>query len=152
MAHVNLDSKIRLLFEDSDAAVKEILSIIEERYGEVPLVSRVLSTKPEIFIPNFVKSSRLMTDSTLEPKVAELVALASAVALRCSPCALSHMKRALVRGASREEVLDAVLIAAHVAETSSLAVGLRKLLEAEAEEEECTFGCGMGEGSTEEER
>jgi AhpD family alkylhydroperoxidase len=146
MAHVNLNSKVNILFEDKEATVKEILSMIEERYGEVPLVSRVLSTKPEIFIPNFIKNSNLILGSTLEPKVAELVALASAVALRCDACALSHMKRALANGASKEEVLDAVLIASHVAETSSLAIGLRKFLEVEsAAREECACDYGMCE-------
>lgn len=140
MAHRNLDSKVHLLFEDKEETVKEILRVIEDRYGEVPLVSRVMSTRPEVFIPGFIKSSNLIAGSALEPKVAELVALASAVALRCDACALSHMKRALDSGANKEEVLGAVFIASHVAETSSLAVGLRKFLEVDsAADEDC--GC-----------
>ncbi|NOZ58852.1 MAG: carboxymuconolactone decarboxylase family protein [Euryarchaeota archaeon] len=143
MSRVDLNSKLRSLLEEGDALVEEMLSTLEERYGEVPFVARMLSTRAEVFVPGFFKSQQLMEEGALEPRVAELVALASAVALRCPPCALSHMKRALARGASREEVLDAVLIAAHVAETSSLAVGLRKLLEAESAMEDCTPGCGV---------
>ncbi|WP_457554506.1 carboxymuconolactone decarboxylase family protein [Candidatus Pyrohabitans sp.] len=127
-----------------NASMEELLRAVQERYGEVPLIARVLGEhRPEILAAGMEKSFRLMREGALEPRVAELVALAAAVALRCPPCALSHMRRALASGANRQEVLDAVLIASHVAETSSLAVGLRKFLEASAAEEECALGCGV---------
>ncbi len=58
--------------------VQELLELIESRYGSVPLVARVLSQKPHIFIPHVIKGMHtLRAPRALDPKVVELIAVAA---------------------------------------------------------------------------
>ena len=50
--------------------------------------------------------------SALDPKTRELLMLALACVFRCPHCTESHLKRALEVGATKQEVSDALLIAA----------------------------------------
>jgi AhpD family alkylhydroperoxidase len=47
----------------------------------------------------------------LEPKVHELIALAVAVTTRCDGCIAVHTKAAVEKGASREEIAEALGVA-----------------------------------------
>jgi AhpD family alkylhydroperoxidase len=47
----------------------------------------------------------------LDPKTTELMALAIAIAQRCEGCVVFHAKTAQSKGASRQEVLDAIAVA-----------------------------------------
>ena len=50
--------------------------------------------------------------SALDEKTAELIKLATSSVLRCQHCTELHIRKALEVGASRQEVADALLIAA----------------------------------------
>jgi AhpD family alkylhydroperoxidase len=50
----------------------------------------------------------------LDPKTKELIALGIAVAVRCEDCIGFHVKAACERGASREEVLEALAMAIYM--------------------------------------
>jgi AhpD family alkylhydroperoxidase len=52
--------------------------------------------------------------NALDSKTKELIALAIAVAVRCDDCIAFHAKAALARGASREEVLEALGMAIYM--------------------------------------
>ncbi len=52
--------------------------------------------------------------SALDAKTKELIALATAVAIRCDDCIAFHAKAALEQGASREEVLEALGMAIYM--------------------------------------
>lgn len=52
--------------------------------------------------------------NALDSKTKELIALAVAVALRCDDCIAFHAKASLERGASREEVLEALGMAIYM--------------------------------------
>lgn len=113
--------------DSGEAMAQELLDNLRERYGEEPLVARVLRERPELYVPMALKSSAVIRDSPLGPKVAELLAVASAAALQCEPCLLMHIKQALRAGASEDEVLSATLIAGSIAESSVQAYAFRAL-------------------------
>jgi AhpD family alkylhydroperoxidase len=52
--------------------------------------------------------------NALDSKTKELIAIAVAVAIRCDDCIAFHAKAALERGASREEVLEALGMAIYM--------------------------------------
>lgn len=47
----------------------------------------------------------------LDPKVHELIALAVAVTTRCDGCIVTHVKKAVDHGATREEIAEALGVA-----------------------------------------
>ncbi len=52
--------------------------------------------------------------TALDPRTKELIALAIAVAVRCDACVAFHAESAVKRGASREEVLEAMGMAIYM--------------------------------------
>lgn len=50
------------------------------------------------------------SDSALDTKYKELIAVGAAVATRCIPCLANHANNAILHGATREEVIDAAAI------------------------------------------
>lgn len=137
MDHETLMNKIAALFEDEEGATQSLLELIEARYGSVPLVARVLSRKPRVFIPHVIKGMHTLgAPQALEPKVAELVAVAAATALRCDHCVRRHIEMALAQGATLDEVLETIIVASMIAESSSLAVALREYRKVEARRSE----------------
>lgn len=134
MDYETLMTRIAALFEDEEEMVQGLLEVMERRYGTVPLVARVLSEKPRIFIPHAIKGMHtLRGPRALEPKVAELIAVATATALRCEHCVRTHIKGALARGATLDEILETIVIAGMIAESSSLSVALREYRKAQAQ-------------------
>lgn len=55
-----------------------------------------------------------LAPKALDTKTKELIALAIAVAIRCDDCIAFHVKAALERGASREEVTEALGMAIYM--------------------------------------
>src|SRR5919206_3995949 len=50
----------------------------------------------------------------LDPKVQELISLAASLVAKCEGCLDGHMKKALALGASKEEISEAICIAAAI--------------------------------------
>jgi AhpD family alkylhydroperoxidase len=95
--------------------------------GELGFLLKVLKERPRNFNPFILKGMAIYKEpSTLDRKTAELVAIGAAAALRCDHCLEAHMRRAMEQGASLEEVLDAVLVAGAISESSTLSVAFRK--------------------------
>lgn len=106
---------------------QELLAELESRYGEAPLVARVLAREPGVYIPSALKNAAVLRDSPLGPRIAELVAVGAAAALHCDYCLNVHSEQALRAGASEEELLSAMLIAGAIAESSVQAYAFRAL-------------------------
>lgn len=67
----------------------------------------------EAMMPETAKSfNSLMdftfTDGALSAKMKELIALAISVTVRCEPCMNYHLEEASAKGASKEEILEAM--------------------------------------------
>ncbi|QKQ98361.1 hypothetical protein GKQ38_02430 [Candidatus Nanohaloarchaea archaeon] len=73
----------------------------------------------------FTEWQNEVEDSTsFDDKTRELMMLAVASAIKCDYCIDAHSKKAIRHGADREEVADAVQIAAEVRAASTVAYGV----------------------------
>ncbi|MGE5173616.1 MAG: carboxymuconolactone decarboxylase family protein [Betaproteobacteria bacterium] len=87
----------------------------------------MLKERPRTFNPYLFKGMSIYKEpSALDRKTVELVAVGAAAALRCDHCLEAHMHRAMNEGASLKEIMDTVLVAGAISESSTLSVGFRK--------------------------
>lgn len=123
----DLIKKAKTLMKDSDLA-EALAGMIEERRGSLGfLLSELKEKRHRTFTPYILKGSSIYTEpACLDPKTVELVAVAASSALRCEHCLEAHMERALQEGASLDEILDVILIAGAISESSTLSVSFRK--------------------------
>jgi AhpD family alkylhydroperoxidase len=95
--------------------------------GELGFLLKVLKERPRNFNPFILKGMAIYKEpSSLDRKTAELVAVAASAALRCDHCLETHMRRAMNEGASLEEIMDTLLVAGAISESSTLSVAFRK--------------------------
>jgi len=111
-----------------DAEVKSRLEQIKELYGMVPLVPQVLSERPDLFLPYFdLSEATLFHPQHLDRKTLELAAVAAGSALASEHCLTVHIDQARRAGASKDELLEAILVGALMSMTKSQSVSLRVL-------------------------
>ncbi|MDR3102807.1 MAG: carboxymuconolactone decarboxylase family protein [Methanocalculaceae archaeon] len=126
--------------------VKEIavewLARVEDEYGAAPLIYKKLAASPEALISHLLYKNAVMQISSLEPRVIELISLAVGAALRCDHCTAYHMQVAKKIGISKEEILETVLVAGLLANSSVLANAYRVIPEASTEP--CGVSCAIG--------
>jgi len=118
------------MVEESDQAdvVQDILKRTKEVFGRVPLVSEVLSERPDLFIPYSEMSKNLF----IEPKhmdlvTAELAAIAAGAALSSEHCLGVHIEQALKYGATKDKIMEAMMIGAFMTMNRSNSISLRCL-------------------------
>ncbi|MDD3233179.1 MAG: carboxymuconolactone decarboxylase family protein [Candidatus Methanomethylophilus sp.] len=108
-----------------EEAVK-MLNAIKSRYGSVPLVTEVLSERPDKFIPVVHAATQIMEkDSSFDSRTRYLLALSAAAALGGEHCIRLQMNNALKAGASRDEVLETLLISSYMSMTRSQSYSFR---------------------------
>jgi AhpD family alkylhydroperoxidase len=127
---VNAESK---LIRDAKALLgkKELAEALAEfhagKNGELGFLLKVLKERPRNFNPFLLKGMAIYKEpSALDRKTAELVAVGASAALRCDHCLEAHMHRAMDAGASLVELMDALLVAGAISESSTLSVAFRK--------------------------
>ncbi len=98
---------------------------IEQEYGKVPLIFQRMAERPEVLISHLLYKDAVTKTSALDPKYVELICLAVGAALKCTHCTGYHMQAALKMGASRDEILETVLIAGLISNSSVLANAYR---------------------------
>jgi AhpD family alkylhydroperoxidase len=123
------------------ATAMEWLIRAEEEYGSVPLIYKKLVDCPEALISHLLYKNAVNQMSSLEPKVIELISLAVGAALRCDHCTAYHMQVAGKMGISKEEILEAVLIAGLLANSSVLANAYRVI--PDVAKESCGASCSI---------
>ena len=123
----DLIKKAKNLMKDRGLA-EALAAVIEERRGSLGfLLAELKERRHRTFTPYLLKGSSIYAESAcLDPKSVELIAVAAASALRCEHCLEAHMERALQEGASLDEILDVILIAGAISESSTLSVSFRK--------------------------
>ena len=110
--------------------VKEILKNTEKEYGYVPLVSKILSERPDLFIPSSNLHSALFEGKgEAERKARHLNALAAAAALGAEHCMMVHMQFAEKHGATKNEILEAMETGAYMAMSHAQSYAFRKFRE-----------------------
>lgn len=91
----------------------------------------------------------IFKDAFLDLKTKELIAVASSVLMRCQFCVDTHSQRAIVAGATKEEIAEAISVAMFVAVGSQIGWTniyeeniYDKICERDAkEEEDCNCCC-----------
>ena len=110
-----------------ETLTEALLESLVEQHGSLGFILNVLKERPRNFNPFILKGMAIYKEpSSLDLKTAELVAIGAAAALRCEHCLESHMNRARAEGASLAEIMDSVLIAGAIADSSTLSVAFRK--------------------------
>jgi AhpD family alkylhydroperoxidase len=84
-----------------------------------PVPSKDLTQKrkdlaPEIFTAFQAFSQRVFADGALPSKTKELIAVAVAHVTQCPYCIRSHTKRATLKGATGQEIMEAIWVAAEM--------------------------------------
>jgi AhpD family alkylhydroperoxidase len=120
------EEKLALIVKQgADVTADEWLKVIEVEYGKVPLVFRRMGERPEVLISHLLYKGTVAQTSPLDPKYVELISLAVGAALKCPHCTGYHMQAALKMGASREEILEVILLAGMISNSSVLANSYR---------------------------
>ncbi|HOV83170.1 MAG TPA: carboxymuconolactone decarboxylase family protein [Methanothrix sp.] len=122
---------IQALLENSDSIQEDIFEDSEAMLGTVPFILRLMARRPEFMIFSSLKDFYVLRPESLEPKTAELLAVAAAAASGADRCLKVHMNAALREGASKDEILDTLFIAALIGQTRVLASSLRAYQEFE---------------------
>ena len=131
MDKTSLLQQVTAILEDN-SLTEAITEMYENERGGLGFLLNTLKRRPRTFNPHVFKGMSLLGQpATLDVKTAELVAVGAAAALMCEHCLEAHINRAVAEGATFEEILDAILIAGAIAESSTLAVALRKFKQLE---------------------
>jgi len=130
------------------AISKEWLGHIQDENGRIPFIFQRMAERPKVLISHLLYKGAVTETSTLNPKYVELISMAVGAALQCSHCVEYHMQAALKRGATREEILEVILIAGLLANSVVLAEAYRVM---DAQMPECggecdTNGVEVGKG------
>jgi AhpD family alkylhydroperoxidase len=114
------------IIEDGTAPTsREWLDDIDKEYGRVPLIFKRMAERPEILISHLLYKSAVTTAGAIDPKMLELISLAVGAALKCPHCVDYHVRAAIRKGATREEVLEVILVAGMLANSAILANAYR---------------------------
>jgi AhpD family alkylhydroperoxidase len=125
---MDLENIKEILEKDEDEAVSDVLSTVEERYGEVPYILNFMKDMPELLIPKVMYDNSIMREfERLDPETIELICVGVASALRCDHCLKMHIRVARRLGLTREQIFDAILIGGALSNASVLAEGTRAL-------------------------
>jgi AhpD family alkylhydroperoxidase len=115
----------QIIDQGGEKTAVEWMKVIEDEYGRAPLIFKRMSERPEVLISHLLYKGAVVQTSSLDPKYVELISLAVGATLRCQHCTSYHMQAAIKKGASREEVLEVILIAGLISNSSVLANAYR---------------------------
>jgi len=109
---------------------EKILKAIEKQFGFIPVVNQVLSERPDLFIPtaNFGKAV-LEGKGDLDQKTRYLAAVSAAAALGGEHCVRVQMDHAVQAGATKDEILECLVIGSYMALTRSQSYSFREYAE-----------------------
>ncbi len=130
----------KIVQRGTQKTAEEWLKSIHHEYGRVPLIFERMAERPEVLISHLLYKGAVTTTSTLDPKQVELISLAVGSALKCRHCVDYHIRAALKKGATREEVLEVILIAGLTANAAVLANAYRVMNDAV---QECGATCDL---------
>ncbi len=106
---------------------EKILAAIKKEYGFIPLINQVLAERPDLFIPvaNLGRAA-IEGRGVMEKKTRYLCALSAASAEGAEHCIKVQADHAIKEGASRDEILEAMVIGTYMAMTRSQSYALRE--------------------------
>jgi AhpD family alkylhydroperoxidase len=108
--------------------VRKVLDRAKEEYGFVPLVSQVMSGRPDIYLPySEISSSLFFKPQHMDRRTAELSAIAAGAALGSENCLGVHIPQALKLGVSEEAIMESMLIGSLMCMNRSNSIAFRCL-------------------------
>jgi len=135
-----------ILKRGTPAISREWLANVQDEDGRIPFIFERMAERPEVLVSHLLYKGAVTETSTLDPKYVELISMAVGAALQCSHCVEYHMQAATKKGATREEILEVILITGLLANSVVLAEAYRVM---EAQMPSCGGSCdtnGFGEG------
>lgn len=130
-------AKLSSLIENDEQAAEAVEEYLRQRDGGLGVMLGVLRRRPETFVPYVLHGAQVYdAPKAIDPKTAELAAVAASAALMCEHCLDAHMRAARRKGATLEEIFDVLLVAGSITQSSTLSVAFRRfrLLEGKNEE------------------
>lgn len=98
--------RIRLLTkEDAPQNSKELLEEVQQRFGGIPNIFKVMSNSPSI-LRSYLKFSEALSSGILDAKIAERIALFVSEQNKCEYCLSAHSLIAKNAGLSKEEIIQ----------------------------------------------
>jgi len=113
-------------------ATDRIMKAIEDKYGFVPVVNKVMSGRPDMFVPsaNFSQAVLDREDGAIERKNRFLCAISAAAAVGGEHCLRVQIKHAKEAGATKDEILESIMIGSYMSMTRSQSYALRAYADA----------------------
>ncbi|MEM4525889.1 MAG: carboxymuconolactone decarboxylase family protein [Methanothermobacter sp.] len=102
---------------------------LEKFFGFVPEIFKVLEDEPQTLKVYYDKMENIISNDALPLVTKELIGVGAAAALGSEHCLKTHIKVAKRLGASKDEILLAILIGASMAESTALSKSLRTFKE-----------------------
>lgn len=127
---------IKALLDQNPSLQEDIFDDSEEMLGTVPFILQVMARRPEFMIFSSLKDFYALRPKSLDARTAELLAVAAAASAGADKCLKVHMAAAKRAGASEDEILDAIFIAAIIGQTKVLASALREFRDFEGDAKE----------------
>lgn len=127
---------IKNLLENRSSMEEDIFIESEKMLGSIPFILQAMRQRPEFLIFSSLKDFYALRPKSLDAKTAELLAVAAAAGSGADKCLKVHMEAAFRAGASKDEILDALFIAAVIGQTKVLASAMRAFQEFEQKIEE----------------
>lgn len=116
--------------EEDEKTVERILERVRKVCGFVPVTNQILSERPDLFIPYSSLSGAIFENETkFDKKTKHLLALAAAAAMGSEHCIRNQMRESVTLGATEEEVLEVLVIAAYMGMTRSQSYSFRAYAE-----------------------
>ncbi|HJJ32887.1 MAG TPA: carboxymuconolactone decarboxylase family protein [Methanocorpusculum sp.] len=146
MVDINKDFENAILEIKDKGAEKtaaDWLEDVEEEFGSAPLIYKKLEACPEALLSHMMYKHAVNSLGALDAKTVELISLAVGAALRCDHCTTYHMHVAQKMGISKEEILETVLIAGLLSNSSVLAHAYRVVTPDKEKEEPCGAACSI---------
>ncbi len=109
---------------------QEIEDMSREVLGTVPHIFSTLRERPDMFVLSALADFSMCRPQSLDPKTAELIAVASAASAGAENCLGVHIRAAMKAGGTREEIRDTIFIASVIGKSRVLAASVRVLEEA----------------------
>ncbi len=108
----------------------DIMIDTEKMLGTLPYIFPVMRERPENFVLSALGDYRTSRPEHLSPKMSELIAIAAAAGSGADNCLKVHIRAAHKEGATRDEILDTIMIAAMIGRTKILSSALRQMVDA----------------------
>lgn len=104
-----------------------ILKATEEKYGFIPVSNKIMGERPDLFVPSAEFSRAVLDreDGAIPRKNRFLLAISAAAAVGGEHCLKVQINHAREAGASRDEILESIMIGSYMSMTRSQSYALR---------------------------